>query len=163
MNKLKITLLLVVFSFAFFGCNEDLEINTIEENNEFVSIAIPEDYQAESKGGRTVENDEDADDVTLDVKVIVDGKEVVGKVRMIVHSDDKLSYFAVSENIVSETNLSPDYWVDAYKSSLEGGRTNRIQASCKDQGYTKGNGLGACRAERILGIATTIIVIIVLL
>ncbi|MFT5617190.1 MAG: hypothetical protein ACI85I_000406 [Arenicella sp.] len=149
-------------SVIFSGCNEDTEINAIEKTDEFVSIDIPKDYQAESNGERTSENDEDIDDVTLDVKIIVDGKEVIGKIRMIVHSDDKLSYFAVSGNIVDETNLSPDYWVDAYKNSLEGGRVAKTTGYCSDN-YDKGSGRGACRAERILGIATTIIVIIVLL
>ncbi len=162
MNKVKIILPLLL-SVILFECTENSEINAIEENNNFISIAIPEDYQAESKGERTAENDEDADDITLDVKVIVDGKEVVGKVRMIVHSDDKLSYFAVSENIVSETSLSPDYWVDAYKSSLEGGRVAKTTGKCNCSGYDKGDGRGKCRANCIIGIATTVIVVIIFL
>jgi hypothetical protein len=163
MNKVK-TMLFLLLSISFCGCNQDSEINTIEENIEnFISIDIPKNYKAESLGERTSENEEDIDDVTLDVKVTVNGKEVIGKIRMVVHSDNKLSYFAVSENIVEGTTLSPNYWVEAYQGSLEGGRITKITGKCDCSGYDKGDGREKCRANCIIGIATTIIIVIVLL
>ena len=54
------------------------------------------------------------DDVILDVQITTnDGREIIGKVHLIMPDDGTLSYFAMTENLLSETGLSVDYWVDA--------------------------------------------------
>ena len=162
MRKLRTMLFTMLFAIAFMACNEQSDLNPTEP--EFVEVSIPDAYKS-STNGRT--SSEDVDDVILDVQITTtDGKEIVGKIHLVMPDDESLSYFAMTENLLQETGLSADYWIESFNSSSPNGRIARTQGcfgDCPDKGE---EGRGTCRAVCWLDIAVkvaTIVAVIVAL
>lgn len=152
MKKVKVLFSILILTFFVSACNERTGITPPEP--EFVEVTIPDAYKSNVNGRTT---SEDVDDVVLDVQfTTADGKEIVGKVHLVMPDDESLAYFAMTENLLAETGLSPDYWVESL-SATPNGRIAGVQgcfAACRDM--KKGEGRGACRAECWLDIAVKI-------
>ena len=152
MRNLKIYLCVILFSIAFIGCDEQNDLTPSEPD--FVEVSIPDAYKATYPNGRTTS--EDSDIYEMDVKVIKDdGTEVIGKMRftMPATSDEMLERFELTSNLISETDLSSDFWINNSGSNSQS--NGRIQGSCiascqeafTDDEGDKIKGRGACKAE----------------
>jgi len=158
MRKLKTLLTATLFAVVFVACNEQTEVTPSEP--EFVEVAIPDAYKSPSNG--RVSSD-DVDDLIMDIQITTtEGKEIVGKVHLIMPANESLSYFAITENLLEETGLSADYWIEAFNSNSNGriARGEGCFATCR--GMAKGEGRGTCKAECWLDIAVKVATIVAL-
>tara|TARA_B100001250_G_C19685008_1_gene737634 strand:+ start:108 stop:602 length:495 start_codon:yes stop_codon:yes gene_type:complete len=159
MKKLSkiLTLMIIVLT---VGVSCDDSTNDVTTSLNFVEVKIPDSYQA-LPSGRTAS--EDVDDEIIDIKVqTVDGKEIIGKVHLVMTNDQTLSYFAVTENILEETGLTTEYWIEAMNASSNGRivKTHGCFSDCNDD-YEKGEGRGLCKAECWLDIALKVAPIVI--
>ncbi len=153
MGKLKSLILLLVAGFAFNACTDQGEIKPDEP--EFVSVVIPDAYKTQDNARTSAD---DVDDVTVDVQITLDNGDIVtGKARLVMHGDESLSYFALTENLMEAADLSPDFWVESNGQS--GSRMMGCFSNCK-RDFEKGDGLGLCKAECWLQIAIIVIAIV---
>ena len=158
MRKLKPFLTATLFVVVFVACNEQVEVNPSE--TEFVEVSIPDTYKPSSTSRVS---SEDVDDVVMDIQITTtDGKEIVGKVHLIMPDDESLAYFAVTANLLTETGLSADYWVEAINSNSNGriARTEGCFGDCPARGS---EGSGACRAECWLEVALKVAQIVAII
>ena len=156
MRKLKVSFLSATFlTIAFGACNDQTE--AIPSEPRFVEVTIPDAYRSTASGKIP---SEEVDDVILDVQITTnDGREIVGKVHLIMPDDGTLSYFAMTENLLSETGLSVDYWVDALSADLTSrlAKTDGCFANCKGM---SGSDKRTCKAVCWLEIVSTVVSII---
>jgi len=156
MRDLKTFLFAMLFSVAFIACDEQNDLTPAEPG--FVEVSIPDAYKSQTNG-RT--SSDDVDDLTMDVKITTtDGKEVIGKINFVMPNDGTLAYFAMTENLLSKTGLSADYWVEALNSNSNGrmARTHGCFAKCREM--EKGEGRGTCKAECWLDIAVKVATVV---
>ncbi len=126
----------------WYGCTEQPEI----AEPEFVEVVIPDAYKSNSN---SITASDEVDDLVLDVLIITtDGKEVTGKVHLIMPDNETLSYMAMTQNIFDETGLTPEYWIEALQTNSDG-RISRTKGGCfaKCRDMKKGEGRGTCKAE----------------
>ena len=151
MRNLRTMLFTMLFAMAFMACDEQGDLTSAEP--EFVEVSIPDAYKS-SVNGRT--SSDDIDDIIVDVQITTtDGREIVGKVHLVMPDDESLAYFALTENLLTETGLSADYWVEAL-SSNSNGRIDRTQGCFGDCSAKGREGRGTYRAECWLGVALKI-------
>lgn len=152
-------LVATLITIVFAACNEQGEVTPLEPN--FVEITIPDAYKSLSNGRIP---SEDIDDVILDVQITTtDGREVMGKIHLIMHDDETLSYFAMTENLLAETGLSPDYWVEALNANANG-RIDLAQGcftNCSEMYSDDRKRRRGCKAECWLEIALAVAAIVV--
>ena len=114
-----------------------------------------------NKNFRARTSSDDVDEIIMDVKITTtDGREVIGKINFVMPDDGTLSYFAMTENLLTETGLSADYWVEKLNASSNGriARTQGCFAKCKPM--KKGKGKGTCKAECWLDIAVKVATVV---
>ena len=154
-------MLLLVSATLFYACDEKTEVNPKAEL-EFIEVTIPNAYKS-ATNDKSSSNE--VDDVTMDVEITtIEGKEIEGKIHLVMPDNESLSYFAMTENIFAETGLTPDYWVEALSANTNG-RLLKPQGcfgNCTAK-FGKGgkkNGKGACKANCWLDIAVKVATII---
>ena len=160
MKNLKTTLsILAIFIFST-ACQQQDEVSI---QPEFVEVEIPDVYKS-SINSRTAYPE--VDDLIVDVQLTtIDGKEVAGKVHLVMPDDETLIYMAVTENILSSTKLTPDFWKQAigrYHATSRKYESQGCFASCR--GMKKGKGKGTCKAlcwlQIIKDVATVIVTVV---
>ena len=143
MKNLKTTLsILAIFIFST-SCDQEGQIAPSQP--EFVEIEIPDVFKS-STGSSTSYTD--VDDLVLDVQMTAtDGKEVTGKVHLVMPDDGTISYLAVTRNIFDTAKLTPGFWQQALDRAPSNGRVYGTQgcfASCRVM--KKRQGRGTCKA-----------------
>lgn len=114
MNKLKFLVMALLLATFFVSCDNEKEALLPQTQSQFVDIAIPNTYKTNNSTART--DSDEVDDVTIDVKIVTtEGKAVIGKIRFVMPDDGTLSHFSMTENLLTETGLTADYWVQALK------------------------------------------------
>ena len=133
-------LLVLIFSVA---CNRQNDV--VPTQPKFVEVTIPDAYKANESGQGA---GPEVDDLILDIQMTSEtGKEVFGKLHLIMPDNGTLKYLAVTENILKTAKLTPDFWKEALNQHLLNGRKSGSQgcfATCR--GMKKGQGRGTCKA-----------------
>ena len=135
------TLAVLIAVTTFYACDEKAEVSPKSEL-EFVEVTIPNAYKS-TVNDRS--SSDEVDDVIVDVQFTTnDGKEIVGKVHLVMSDDETLSYFAMTENLLSETNLTADFWISGTDATNGRRGIGTCLKNCK--GMEKGEGKGWCKA-----------------
>lgn len=152
MEKFKFLLTITFITIMIFGCNDQPDITPLEPT--FVEISIPEVYKSSEIDLKSAE----IDDMIIDVQMTAaDGKDIIGKIHFIMPEDGTLSYFAMTANLLDETGLTADYWIDAIAAN-SGARTAQVAGGCfaACRKLEKGKGRGSCKAECWLDVAVKV-------
>ncbi|RKE00120.1 hypothetical protein [Marinifilum flexuosum] len=159
MKKVLLLALSFVLLIAYSCDNDSEEPNTPEVA--FIDVPIPDKYLAQNCEG-------ECEVTIIDIAVQKDNIEVFGKARITtpIGNNDKIIQFEVSENIINDTSLDPNFWINIDTSP------HRTKGSCiaecqkeftnKDGSKKKGRGWckAGCWAETAAKVAAVVIVVL---
>ncbi len=120
MKKFLLFLFVLVISFS---CNEKFENQLIEDEYEFTSILIPDEYKFNPSGSRV--SDLDVESIEADIIVTtIQGQEIKGKARIVLPESDSESIVSLefSNNLFEEIDIEPDFWISNSNA--------RVKSSC---------------------------------
>jgi hypothetical protein len=156
------TLMLLVI----LSCNQDEKLE--EPINEFVNIDFPDTYKY--KTSERASFNEDLIEVVVEV-VNEDGSVINGKMRFTMpeNSDEKLVKFEITQNLLDETKLDENFWLNNDSGNeFENLRKLGCLANCqkewtdRDGEKIKGRGLckASCWAQTAAKVAAVVVAVI---
>ena len=128
MRNLKILFTATLFAIVFTACDEQTELTPPPPESEFVQVEIPDSFAHDISNGRTHEVVETE---IMDIKVTTNtGQEVFGQIRFTMPStsEETLINLEITNNLIEETELTPDFWIN-YNSS-ENLSSRVLSSSC---------------------------------